>query len=352
MNEPSHDEPSSPVPEEIPVKGPHAQRRFLQQLAAVQRVLRSSSTAGVLPAQAFYKGNGRTPMFVLQGLSRVYENLGADKKLFAAVKLEAKVIEDAFGAVDFWWVVAGKARDWSLPAGVVRAAQDRHLTACGRAWTWLEARGWLAHRYQEKGAELTARTLARKLKKVEWRSPRKESRALLKWLIAELSSVHAKVQKLDMSDIEGGLHEARRAVRWFSIYASAMEGAIVLDSEAAAPQGWERYLTKEIVESPFNRLPAAEPEDEPVSLPAPLFYALSYAIDRLGAVKDRAQWTETMQHLLHETGEKTDKPLSELMGEIHLETADAARLGGEIVAQVFEQDRLLPRLIDALEAQR
>jgi hypothetical protein len=131
-----------------------------------------------------------------------------------------------------------------------------------------------------------------------------------------------------------------------------MEGAVVLDTAAAAPEGWERYLTKDIVDNPYNRLSAPEPKDKPIAVPAPLFYALSFAIDRLGAVKDRAQWTETMQHLVKESGEAPERPLSEVMGEAHLEAAEASRLGAELVAQIFERDRLLPRIIEALEGQR
>ncbi len=59
-----------------------------------------------------------------------------------------------------------------------------------------------------------------------------------------------------------------------------------------------------------------------------------------------------MRHLLAETGETPDKPLHELMGDFHLEPAEAARLGAEIVAQVFERDRLLPRLIEGLSRPR
>jgi hypothetical protein len=353
----TQEQPSSPNSKEIQVKGPHAQRRFLKPLAALQRAL---STAGAptdragpdsLPAEIFYKANGRTPMFMLQGLARVYEDLDIQNGLFSAIKLETKIIEDAFGALDFWRVAASRAGSWALPEAVVRTATTRYIEACGRAWAWLEARHWVAHRYQEEDLTLTASALAKKLRRVEWLSPRKESRALLRWFLRALRSTQEKLTKLDMSHIEHGLHEARRQIRWFSIYANALEGGVVLEP-APAPAGWEKYLQKEIVESPFNRLSPAEPEDAPIRIPAPLFYALSYAIDRLGVVKDRVQWTETMKHLLRATGEKTEKSLQELLGETYLEPQDAVKLAAGIVAEVFERDRLLPRLIEALEAQR
>lgn len=335
---------------EIQIKGPHARRRFAKQLVATQAALQQSLAPadGTLPAHAFYKHNGRTPLFMLQGLARVYGNLGIDDAFFDALKVEAKIIEDALGAVDFWWVTAQKLSGWGLPAGTVRLAQDKHTEACGRAWGWLEAKNWVAHRYEEE-LEPHARVLARKLKRVEWPSPRKEARALRAWLVEELQDAHDDLLGLDMRDIEGGLHEARRKARWFSIYAAALEGAFVLDHSAAAPEGWDRYLQPEIVNSPFNKLAEPEPKDKPISLPAPLFYGLSFIIDRLGALKDRAQWTETVLHLLARSGEKPERGIQEHLGETYLSPEDAAHAAAALVDQVFVKDKLLPRLIEALD---
>jgi hypothetical protein len=355
----SQNTPTEAAPwKEIQVKGPHSQRRFLRQLATIQQTLQLASAlperlnVDSLSAQIFYRKNGRTPMFVLQGLSRIYENLELDDKLFERLRLESKIVEDAFGAVDFWWVTANKAAAWSLPS-VAQAASMKHLEACGRAWAWLESRDWVTHRYQEEEEfELTANAFARKLKKVDWLSPKKENRELLHWLIEELTETQDKLQALDMNHLEHGIHEARRQIRWFSIYAGALEGGVVLDTDVKAPDNWGAYLSKEIVENPFNRLAAPEEDDRPIRIPAPLFYALSYTIDKLGAIKDRAQWTETMQHLIKATGETPSKPLSELMGDVYIDLSEACRLGAEIVSQVLERDKLLPRLIEALESQQ
>lgn len=347
---------SSTLGKEIQNKGPRAQRRFLRQLGLIQQILQTASApqSGFgpesFPAHIFYKKNGRTPMFILQGLGRVYENLDLDDKLFERLKLESKIIEDAVGAVDFWWVTANKARSWSLP-GAAQIASERHLEACGRAWAWIEAQHWTTHRYQEEEHELTANYFARKLKKVDWPSPKKETAILLDWTIEELESVHEKISVLDMNHIEEGIHEARRQIRWFSIYASALEGSFILNKDARPPENWETYLQKDIVENPFNKLPPTEPDDRPIEIPAHLFYALSYAIDRLGVIKDRAQWTDTMKQLVQASGERPEKPLSELMAGVYLEHEEAAKMGIEVVKQVLERDKLLPRMIEALKDQ-
>lgn len=330
------------------LKGPHARRRFSKHLAKVQQMLDEATTTKdvSLPAQLFFQSNARASLFMLEALGRVYEHLDLNFTLFSRIRQESKIIEDALGVMDFWQVVARKCSEWSMPAGVSRLALDRYLEACGRTWAWIESQDWVSCRYH-LAAELLPAKFSRKLKKVDWHSPRKESRMLARWLQNELRDTHEAIQQLDLTDIEGGLHKARREVRWASIYFTAVEGAFVLDQHVKPPANWERYLTKDIVENPYNRLPEPEAGDVPISIPAPLLYALSYAIDRLGVIKDRAQWTETTKHLLHLSGEKAALP--NLMGASYLEAADATRQGAELLNQIFVHDRLLLRLAEEIK---
>ena len=57
-------------------------------------------------------------------------------------------------------------------------------------------------------------------------------------------------------------------------------------------KGWQRYLGEAVVSSPFNRLPPPVSGVPPLTLPAPLFYALSWAIAELGRIQDAALVTE------------------------------------------------------------
>lgn len=331
----------------MPVKGLHARRRFTLQLAKLQTLLDDAcSVAGdALPGQVLFRSNARTPLFMLEALGRVYEKFDIDHELFARIREEAKILEDALGVIDFWNCVVKKCIDWSMPAEATQLARERYLEACGKAWAWVEAQDWVTSRYRFNN-RLLAERMARKLKKVDWFSPQKEAKVLRKWLIKELPIIDGKIRDLDLRQIEAGLHKARREVRWVSIYFTAIEGAFVVDKDARPPANWDRYLTKEIIENPFNQLPVPEADDVPIIIPAPLLYAMSYVIDRLGVIKDRAQWTETMQHLTHLSGEKVSLP--QLMGENYLEDVDATKQGTTLIEQVFVKDRLLLRLAEAI----
>jgi hypothetical protein len=330
-----------------PLKGPHARRRFTQFLAKLEPLLLDAVATkhDAFPGETLYQTNVRTPMFMLQSLGRVYEHFGLNDKLFAQIRLECKIIEDALGLVDYWSVVLKKGQRWSLPPGVMKLAQEHYHEACGRAWAWVESQDWVACRYHAD-AELLSDRFRRKLKAVEWLSPQKEAKVLRKWLRGELQSAHEKVLELDLTQIEDGLHKARREIRWASIYFTAMEGAFVLDREAAPPPNWDRYLTRSIIESPFNQWTAPEAGDVPLQVPAPLQYALSYAIEQLGIIKDNAQWTETVEHLLHLTGEKATT--RELLGASYLTAAEATTQGRVVVEEVLVKDQVLLKLAEGV----
>ena len=53
------------------------------------------------PALWLYLNDLRTPMFMLEGLAKMYANLH-NKKDFSKIKEQAKEIEDALGVVDFY----------------------------------------------------------------------------------------------------------------------------------------------------------------------------------------------------------------------------------------------------------
>lgn len=334
--------------ESAPLKGPHARRRFTSHLNKAQAVLTEAVglAADSMPGEIAYRGNLRTPMFMLQALGRVYRQFDLDNDLFERIRVETKIIEDALGQLDFWAVVSKKTASWSLPPRAQQLARERYVESCGRAWAWVESQNWITSRYHEN-QEMLGDLFSRKLKKLEWLSPGKESKTLYKWFINELHDNHEEMEELDLSHLELGIHEARRKVRWLSIYMTAVAGGFVLDATASPPADWNQYLTDDIVKNPFNQLPVPENDDQPLKVPAPLLYALSYLIDQLGKIKDRAQWTETASHLLNQTGETAN--LKELLQQDYLTQETASVQGNELLQQVIVEDQLLLRLADDIE---
>jgi len=345
----------------MPAELPRDLRRFLTHLDTLRtqlaQVAQRPATGGPesLTGHALYVAGARTPAFMLQGLGRIYGGLelkGLDRETFDRLKTEAKILEDALGQVDFWWSIRREALAYRLPAAVASWAEQRHAEACGRTAAWLEAREWVPHRYLDDGEPFEPRAdrLERRLRKMKWVGVRKSSEAFGKFLVTTLGEVDAKLAALDLSDMEHGLHECRRQVRWISVYAFANAGSVVLDQAPKAPRGWARYLTKDVVNNPYNKLPEPSPEDRPLAIPAHLFYALSHLIDRLGQLKDRVQWTETLQAGLDAAAPGGKRPAASYLGDVALHPKDASAQAAALVEQVVRKDRLLERLALAVSA--
>ncbi len=176
--------------------------------------------------------------------------------------------------------------------------------------------------------KLRVHRLGRTLADVSWPSPRKERKLVAEFLHEKVRATEKIAHELDLNDVEHGLHELRRRLRWLSIYAAALDGAVQLDHAAKPPRNWNRYLTPAVVNNPFNDLPKGDGSIKPVLLPAPLFYALSWTIAELGSLKDRAQWTETVTHGLEAVGVAGAKP-KKWLGDLTLEAREAGKHRGE-----------------------
>ena len=344
---------------------PWGLRRFGRQLALFQQKLDATAAVPEKPGQArqahrprleevtrghrLHAAGGRGPLFMLEGLCRVSLGTGGEPGLFKPLLVQVKVLEDGLGEVDFWWTLLQSFERLELPAPLQAWAAMHHAHACGKLEGALEAGNWVAYRHLPEGTKaLRVRVLGRLLEEAEWPGRKRERRKLAAFLGRALRRVHEAAQQLDMEDLESGLHELRRKVRWFSIYAACLEGALTLERDVPAPRGWERYLVPEVVGSRFNQLPEAPEGVDPLRVPAPLFYALSWMIAELGAVKDRAQLTESVSAGVKVLGLKTTA--GKLLGKIATTHVDAARVARQVVERTVVKDKLMLRLADSVEA--
>lgn len=346
---------------------PQGLRRFGVQLGDFQKKLEASRSAPVaeapagfqqhphlaraMPGHRLHKDGGRKPLFVLQGLARLERGVRKDPEVFDEFLADVKKLEDTLGDVDYWWAFLESGEKRGLPREVLAWAANKHAQACGRLEGWLAAGDWVDHKYlaDEREPSLRVRAWSETLRDQEWPKRSRERKRFGRYLAERLRKVHGDALALDMDDLEGGLHELRRKLRWFSIYPSALGGLVTLDESAAAPKGWSRYLTEAILNSPFAKLPKPAEGEEAITLPAPLFYALSWIIDDLGKVKDAAQETELIEHGLRATQQSGDP--ARWLGERAIGHHAAGLHARKVVDQTLKKDRLLLRLAESIESQ-
>ena len=103
------------------------------------------------------------------------------------------------------------------------------------------------------------------------------------------------------TNLENEVHELRRKLRWISIYAHALNGLIQLKKSAKKPSYKTNYFTKEILTSPFNKLPTKTKGTAILEYDSNSFFALSYVIKELGNLKDNGLKIEIVTQAFEKT---------------------------------------------------
>ncbi len=87
--------------------------------------------------------------------------------------------------------------------------------------------------------------------------------------------------------MEDQVHELRRKLRWLSIYPQALRGTVHLTEALPADENVSKYLVPEIIQSPFNIMPAPGDKTTFLLLDKNNFLALSWMIAESGKLKDK-----------------------------------------------------------------
>ncbi len=251
---------------------------YLTQLDTL--LLEASKTEN--PALYLYQNDARTKAFMLQGLSKLYAGLHNEKK-FEKLKDRFKVLEDMLGKIDYYdsFAIAFK-KDKKIPAHIVAFLEKKKVEHTTAFSNLLLEKKWINH------DPLRTNKIRKKLNKIDWQPADKET-ALIKTFyeseIKEINEFFVSCGKT-FTDIENQVHELRRKLRWLSIYAQALQGVLQFSRKNSTEASLKKYLTKDIIESPFNKMPAKGKNTDVILLSKNHFLALSKTIASLGKLKD------------------------------------------------------------------
>jgi hypothetical protein len=273
---------------------------YLKQL----EVLLQKAAKQKNPALYLYQNNGRTTLFMLEGLCKLYAGLH-NKKKFTKLKEHCKMLEDGLGAIDFYDVFAIQfAANKKIPATVTAYCKaqalkkEQELNHVLTEKKWLQATDGRIAKFREK------------LKEANWLEDEKEVAAIAAFygeaILDIIEFVHDT--KYHFDDVEHDVHELRRKLRWLSIYPQALQGCVQLVKTAAKPiKQQAKYCTKAIIQSPFNKLPDAGSNRHFLLLQKNSFYALSWMIAALGNLKDNGLAVIAIKEALLQNGGIADK---------------------------------------------
>lgn len=232
------------------------------------------------PALYLYKNDARTPLFMLEALTRIYRDIHNNKK-FNKLLDQFKQLEDGLGAIDYYDAYANNFLKHPMVPVHIREYMQGQAREKIQAFNEMLAEGkWLA-----KDSILKIR---KKLNEAGWLQPKEELKGIKEVYDDAIKKINEFIQtsKGNFTEMEKQVHEFRRTLRWLSIYAQALRGCIQIMDSGESEQATKEYLVPEIVNSTFNIMPDAGDNNWFLLLEKNYFYALSWLIAELGKLKD------------------------------------------------------------------
>ncbi len=279
-------------------QGPARFDFFLNQL----QLLLTRAAKQKNPGLWLYQNNVRTPLFMLEGLAKLYSGIH-NKKKFEKIKAQFKVLEDITGAIDYYDAFAKQfSTNKNIPKTVVSYLQAQTREKIQSLNEILTEKGWLgadAKRIQK---------IRQKLQKADWLKEEKEVKELNDFYGKAIYEIveFTRAEKFQFNNVEADVHELRRKLRWLSIYPQAMRGCIQLSNAKTNSKLLSKYQTTAIISSPFNRMPDAGNNQYFLLLNKKYFYALSWMIAELGKLKDSGLGIIAIKEALQQTTSITE----------------------------------------------
>ncbi len=235
------------------------------------------------PALWLYQNNARTPLFMVEGLAKLYSGLH-NKKRFEKLDAQFKPLEDALGMIDYYDGFAKQfSQDKAVSADITKFAGSKSFEKTGTLNDLLIKKGWIG-----KGADRLSK-IREKLGDANWLDEKPEIKAIESFYRGSIDKINAfaKTYQSGFTELETQVHELRRKLRWLSIYPQALRGCIQLNETPSNDKNVAKYLVPEIVNSPFNKMPPAGTNRYILMFNKDYFLALSWMIAELGKLKDQ-----------------------------------------------------------------
>ena len=272
--------------------------RFVYFLNKLQALLNAASKQKN-PALWLYKNDARTPLFMLEALSKMYSKIH-NKKKFTKLKEQFKLLEDAIGAIDYYDNIAkDTSTSHKIPADITSYLLAQTREKIQSLNEILVEKEWLST------GNKRIKKIQKNLNEADWLHEEEEIKAINEFYgeaIYEITEF-IKTDIYHFDNIEADVHELRRRLRWLSIYPQALLGSVQLCKKKTTPKHLAKYLTKEITGSAFNKLPDANDSICFLLLEQNYFYSLSWMIAELGKIKDKGLHAVAVKEALTQTAQ-------------------------------------------------
>lgn len=314
---------------------------FLFYSAQLQSLFKKASSQKN-PALWLYNNNVRTSLFMLEALTRLHDK-AFDEKLFGKWEKRFKKLEDLFGQIDnYIWLKKEFSGNKKIDKSILTAYQneaDKLIDSCNKR---LRKKEWLEGR-------LFSFTV--KISKYDLDFNQEYIDVLKETIINEIKGIVIFLEKIDFTFtlLEDELHDTRRKLRWLSIYAQALNGLIQLKKSTKKTKYQINYLTKEILKSPFNKLPIRPKNISIIEFNEDAFLALSWIINEFGILKDEGLKLEALQNAYFKqediTAYQAKQKATKILNVAHDREDEILKQASSIIKIFILKDKVLDNLI-------
>ena len=323
---------------------------FLNQL----EVLLAKSSNQKNPALWLYQNNARTPLFMLEGLAKLYSNIH-NKNKFEKLKTHFKLLEDTIGKVDYYDAFAKEfLANKKIPPVITSYLQAQSREKIQSLNEILTEKEWL-------GDDNTRiKKIRKKLSNADWQDEKEDVKSIQEFYMTAINKILEFINEKNFhfTDIENDVHEFRRMLRWLSIYPRVLQGCIQLGkSKTAAPRFLSKYLTKAITTSSYNVMPDAGDLKYFLIFDQNRFYAISWLIAELGNLKDSGLKVEVIKEAILQTSpqsptaktnEKNTLAKAYKLAGVAQKTLEQILDAAEKISQTFCKEKNLEDLITGI----
>ncbi|MES2131950.1 MAG: hypothetical protein V4506_06325 [Bacteroidota bacterium] len=294
------------------------------------------------PALWLYKNGARSTLFMLESLTRLHKN-AFEEKLFEKWNKRFKKLEDVLGQIDDYDALEKTFKsNKKVSKEVIKyytVHKENYLEKLNRR---LATKDWLNEKVL---------SFDQKLNEFEVTYDEHYISELRIAMEDEIDEILYFTLKSDyrFTKIEEQVHEIRRKLRWLSIYVQALRGLIQLKKSGKRKKFAINYFTKDILNSPYNKVIAKPKNAAIVEFDSDSFFALSWIISELGKQKDILLNLYQLRDAIYVTEElnKEDatKKAIAIMGLKATVEEDVLKEASRLIEIFIAKDKMLDHLI-------
>lgn len=231
------------------------------------------------PVLWLYKKDVRTILFMLEALTRLHDK-AFDERLFSKWNKRFKKLEDLFGEIDQFIVLESELKlNKHISKETLKFFIVNSTNLIDKCNQRLRDKNWFNNKLRSFDYKLS-----------EFHVDYNDE-----YLLALKKAMHHEIDEIinlcsksnfNFTKIEDEIHEMRRKLRWLSIYGQALNGLIQLKKSSKKNKFLINYFTKDVLNSPYNKLPSKHKNTSIIEFDCDSFFALSWMIKELGTLKD------------------------------------------------------------------